>query len=139
MQVPCQGDYIIYSPSGDPYFQDADRALCGYEDNFGNELNVIIHLMNICIDARFKVYSQAFSKFNKCGKLFHTYIKFLVFNQRLKFGFLIGMEEWKAIRLVIKLQFIFIHHTTHKEEVSPALHKLYRMSIQDVIVVLKAR
>jgi len=29
LYIPCRGDYMVVSPSGDPYFSDADRAVCG--------------------------------------------------------------------------------------------------------------
>ena len=47
LYIPCRGDYMVVSPSGDPYFSDADRAVCGYDNDFEVELQFIqIHFLN---------------------------------------------------------------------------------------------
>jgi len=74
MQVPCQGDYIIYSPSGDPYFQDADRALCGYGRvegySIGNQITVHFHSSYYTQGGGFSCVAQALPNVNPgcdCG------------------------------------------------------------------------
>lgn len=74
MEVPCQGDYIIYSPSGDAYFQDADKALCGYGRvegySTGNQITVHFHSSYYTQGGGFSCVAQALPKVNpscECG------------------------------------------------------------------------
>lgn len=66
MYVRCNGDFIVVSPSGDPYFQDAKGAICGsgrYETfSSGNSISVHFHSAYYTTGGGFSCVAQALPK-----------------------------------------------------------------------------
>ena len=44
LTIPCTGDYLLYSLTGDTSFTDAPQAVCGYDRKLSN-ISVLLDLI----------------------------------------------------------------------------------------------